>query len=754
MSVNRIVFFAAFAVGLLAVAWVGAGFVGSNGIALAMTAAIAAAYLLGAQELRRFRAATAGLAQALAELPQPPARLDDWLGRVPAPLRQAVQLRIEGDRSALPGPALTPYLVGLLVMLGMLGTFLGLVVTFKGTVFALEGSADLRAIRSALAAPIRGLGLAFGTSVAGVAASAALGLMSATSRRERLDATRQLDGAIAGALRPFSPAHQREEALRALQAQAGALPALVDRLQAMTDGLETRSRQLDERLLEQQERFHREASAAYTGLADTVGESLKDSLAAGARMAGESIRPVVQEAMAEIAQDTRRMHQHQLETAQAQLQALSAGFEASARNVSETWNGALREHARTGERLAAELDRTLAAFAETFERRSGALVARIDETLSSSQAEQAALEQQRLQAWTQTLEATAAGIAAQAGEQARRTLGEIERLLAGSEALVRSRIDAEAAWLAQHAERLDALDATIGERLDALNAATSERLGTLNTAISEHLATLNAATSERLDALHAATAERLDTLNAAAGERLGALQAAAAGQLAALGSALEAPMTRLLESASEAPRAAAEVIAELRQQMSRLAERDRQTLDGQAGVAQALGELLRDLGETAARQRAAIGALADGASQVLAEAGDRFSASLEQTGSRFSTTLEQTGSRFSASIDAQAGKAADAAVQLTASAIELSSLGEAFRHGVQLFSDSNARLLEQLQRIEETLARSIERSDEQLAYYVAQAREVIDLSISSQQGIVEDLRRLRGQPAAAAGEQA
>ena len=44
------------------------------------------------------------------------------------------------------------------------------------------------------------------------------------------------------------------------------------------------------------------------------------------------------------------------------------------------------------------------------------------------------------------------------------------------------------------------------------------------------------------------------------------------------------------------------------------------------------------------------------------------------------------------------------------------------------------------------------RSDEQLAYYVAQAREVIDLSISAQQGIVEDLRRLHGKPAALTGD--
>jgi hypothetical protein len=66
-------------------------------------------------------------------------------------------------------------------MLGMLGTFLGMVVTLKGAVFALEGTSDLAAIRAAFATPIKGLGLAFGTSVAGVASSAMLGLMAALS---------------------------------------------------------------------------------------------------------------------------------------------------------------------------------------------------------------------------------------------------------------------------------------------------------------------------------------------------------------------------------------------------------------------------------------------------------------------------------------------------------------------------------------------------------------------------------------------
>jgi len=54
-----------------------------------------------------------------------------------------------------------------------------------------------------------------------------------------------------------------------------------------------------------------------------------------------------------------------------------------------------------------------------------------------------------------------------------------------------------------------------------------------------------------------------------------------------------------------------------------------------------------------------------------------------------------------------------------------------------------------LQRVESAIAQSMSRSDEQLAYYVAQAREVIDLSLSAQQSIVEDLRQLR--PALAGG---
>jgi Holliday junction resolvasome RuvABC endonuclease subunit len=68
---------------------------------------------------------------------------------------------------------------------------------------------------------------------------------------------------------------------------------------------------------------------------------------------------------------------------------------------------------------------------------------------------------------------------------------------------------------------------------------------------------------------------------------------------------------------------------------------------------------------------------------------------------------------------------------------------------VRLFGESNDRLMAHLQRIEAALDKSLMRSDEQLAYYVAQAREVIDLSMLSQKQIVENLQQLASQRATA-----
>lgn len=252
---NKYLFHLAFFTGACAVIWVGFGFIDASGLAMAMTALIFAVYLAGAFELHRFRQATASLTQALGTIPEDAPDLNRFLSGVDGSLQHPVRLRIEGERAALPGPSMTPYLVGLLVMLGMLGTFLGMVVTLKGAVFTLEKTVDLAAMRSALAVPVKGLGLAFGTSVAGVAASAVLGLMSALCRHERMQTGRLLDARAATVLSGFSHARQREQTFRALQSQSEALPQVVDKLQAMMLQMAAMSEQLNQRLLTNQEQF-------------------------------------------------------------------------------------------------------------------------------------------------------------------------------------------------------------------------------------------------------------------------------------------------------------------------------------------------------------------------------------------------------------------------------------------------------------------------------------------------------------------
>ena len=208
-----------------------------------------------------------------------------------------MRARIESERVGLPAPVVTPYLVGLLVMLGLLGTFVGMVDTLHGAVFALEGTTELQAIRAGLTAPIQGLSVAFGTSVAGVSASAMLGLISTLSRRDRMIATKRLDTAIATDFREYSLAYNRQLSFQATQTQAGALPDVAERLNTLADKLEHMGEALGDKLISNQDRFHDSVNRAYVDLATSVDNTLKESLAESGRQAGDSIRPVLEEAM-------------------------------------------------------------------------------------------------------------------------------------------------------------------------------------------------------------------------------------------------------------------------------------------------------------------------------------------------------------------------------------------------------------------------------------------------------------------------
>ncbi len=651
--------------------WVAFGFLGSNALALLMTLIIGAVYAFGALELHRFRQASTTLSNALSAIPPALSDLEPWLAGVHPSLQNAVRLRIEGERVGLPGPMLTPYLVGLLVMLGMLGTFLGMVVTLNGAVFALEGTTDLQAIRSAFAAPIKGLGLAFGTSVAGVATSAMLGLMSAISRRDRMVAVHRLDTRIATVLRGFSLTHQRRQAYQALQLQSQALPAVVDQLHALMARVEGMHQQLSTALLSNQQSFHQDVKGVYTELAHSVDQSLRTSLTEGARAAGESIRPVIEAAMAGISQESKALHERLVATTGQQLQGMSERLSEShaAQQASQASGDSQRLQA-----WKSQLDTMLAAITREWQT-SG------EQTLSQQQA------------ICDTLTRTAQEITEQSRTSAAHTLAEMARLLASSEALAQSRMAAESAWSTQQDARMDQLVSMLRTELGALRDEETVR-------------------------------------GQAAVERLGELQAAVTQHLSTLGTALEDPITRLIQTASEAPRAAAEVIGKLRQEVSSSVARDNALLEERARIMETLSALLDAINHASVEQRAVIDSMV--ASSAVA--------------------LGTAGSQFADQVDAEAAKLADIAAQVTSSAVEVSALGETLGFAVQAFSDANDKLITSLQRIEGALDKSMVRSDEQLAYYVAQAREVIDLSIMSQKEIVGELHRLSGKPARLAAE--
>ncbi|MCK0163004.1 DUF802 domain-containing protein [Marinobacter sp. S6332] len=602
---SRLFFFLAFAIGLAVVAWIGQRFLGSDLLALSVTGIIACVYGLGFIELMGFRRTTRQLADRLSSIPQSREQLEDWLSGLPEQIQFAVQKRVDGHFSALPSPQLTPYLVGLLVMLGLLGTFAGMIVTLSGAASALDGSTDLSVIRGALAAPIAGLSLAFGTSIAGVAASAMLGLASTLSRRERLQVSRQLDKTLRQRLHHLSADYQRQQAFKALESQATALPQMATAMESMTARMEQLGQQLEQSLTRNQQEFHSTVGTHYQSLADSVAQSLEKALESSSRITAERIEPIVTEAMATLQSHAGELHESWSATANQQLADLTSMFQKTSHEAGERWQMGFDQQQQTAEKLIHNLQSTLQEYQAHFRDESAKLAT-------------------------------------------------------------------------HHQQGLDALITRI---------------------------------SEQLSKLHEQEAAQGD----AAHERLVQLEATVTKHLNELGSGLEAPMTRLIETASETPKAAAHVISKLQEEMARNSERENQLLEERQRLVQELDSLLESQRSNADSQRQAVDSLITGAGDTLTGISERFNVLIQEQSQ-------------------QLGKLGE---DITGSSQEVGALSEAFLQAVELFSASNTQLQESLTNIQKALDNAGSRHDEQLAYYVAQAREVIDLSVSSQKDVID-----------------
>ena len=675
-----------FILGLTAAVWIGIGYVGHNSLGAAVALLIAACYCVGGWELFQFRRATDALLGATRSGGDKE-DLDDWLKRVPSTMRGAVRLRVEGNRNALPGPVLTPYLVGLLVLLGMLGTLLGMMATLRGTGMALQSATDLQAIRGSLASPVEGLAVAFGTSIAGVAASAMLGLLSALLRRERLAAVQLLDQHIRTDLSVHGQAWQRSEGLRLMQDQAAVLPTLVQQLQLMVDGVQQAAAASHAQLEARQEAFIARHDAAQELLVERLEQSLQRGVQAGSEAIGTTLQPLLRDALGNIETTATRTQSSVTDAVQRQLDALQASTQTVSSDLRAQFDAALASQQAANAALATAMGSALSGFIASQQEGSDRLLGEIDgrlrEQVEQLRAHWTTLAEQQQAAGNAASERDALARAAALETQQANAQGLLSQLQHTHEALLERTEQADQARLQQWSQAF----ATLSEQTGAQWAAHSEQAAAQHQRIGETLQQTASSIGEEASRQSTATV---------------------------------AEITRLLDAASEAPRAAAEVVAELRQRLSDSLVRDTALLEERAQLLGTVGSLMESIQATSSAQRVAVDQLIENAAGLM----------------------QRTGERFAAQVDAQAQTLEHLVGSVADAATGSRELASGLEGAVSAFAATSSSLSSHLEQLAGALDASLARSDEQLAYYVAQAREVVDLSLLSQKQITEELRQL------------
>jgi hypothetical protein len=320
---------------------------------------------------------------------------------------------------------------------------------------------------------------------------------------------------------------------------------------------------LGEKLVENQRAFHESSRVAYSQLAASFDQSLKQSLAESGRMAGDGIKQGVRDAMAIITQETQHMHRQLSLTAKENIESISGIFVDTAQEVTLAWKDGLHAHNHSNEAFIQRMSGAVDAFREK-------------------------------------------------------------------------------------------------------------------------------------------------------------LESAIVSHLAVIGKELEAPVTQLIHTASEVPHAAAEINGQLRQDYSKRVGLDNCLLEERQHILEMLEKLSKSLTLASTGQQKAI--------EQLVAASKRM--------------LEEVACQFSGHAVSELSKISEIAESFTASAVEMASSGDAFGAAVNLLAKSNENLIENLLQIEQAYEKASSRSQEQLGFCVAQAREIIDQSMLSQKEIFEELRLL------------
>src|SRR5690606_26050746 len=214
---------------------------------------------------------------------------------------------------------------------------------------------------------------------------------------------------------------------------------------------------------------------------------------------------------------------------------------------------------------------------------------------------------------------------------------------------VSTRIDVSTAATANAWSNTLARQEAVNEALAARNEqALANAATTLQKYASDLAGVMQHSHAELQQALESRDQQRLERWTEAFGAMTEQAQAQARDTIAEI--------SRLVDAASEAPRAAAEVVAELRQKLSDSMVRDTAMLEEHTRLLGTLETLLDAVNHASTEQRTAVDALVGTSADLL----------------------ERVGTRFTDRVEAETGRLGTAAAQVTRGAVEVEGLGEAF----------------------------------------------------------------------------
>ncbi|MEE2959207.1 MAG: hypothetical protein VYA34_00575 [Myxococcota bacterium] len=623
-----------FLLGMLVLGYIGVGYLEVDTIALTLVGMITLAFSLGVAEVRKHFEYLEHIDVELHGFTVD-GSMAPKVSDLPNGLNEVAKRWVWTQDVCLNLLVMTPYFMGLVVMLGLIGTFLGLTDTLNGTRVALTEMSDLSAVRESLTKPIGGLSRAFGTSVAGVLASAILGALSTMASLTRRSVSKEVNGWLELHFRHEVPAYRQAESLEVVARKLEEFPDFVEGLRPVVnqivDEIQGRVGGQFEMWLQHRSEVENTQREKWTAALDQINAVQKNSF--------EGL-------LKGWLEKDKLLNEHRQANWKEELEVFRAAMCA--------WSEE-RQEAETGRAKA---------FSEVMEKNT-----------------------QRMMQGLESANTTFLGTVEASRKSLLTTIESSQKALVETENEIRTLVVESKGMIETLAQSCDEMDKRRGEYLGEL-VQTSET--------------------------------GLERLSEAVGESLAKSSHVYAGELKSLSVNIQEEGNRHIQMVQDATRE----LNEVSQSFAAFLEEQRKKTDVWHN---SCGSVLEGLE----------GARYD--IKVLAESQGETIVSLVEESKRQLNKLTEASEE---ELHGTRKEMTESASLIATSGIELNALSEMFGGSVEHFRESNAQLLEGISRLEQTLMKVGEQSDEKFSIYVEQAREMLDRSMLSQKEIFEHLREL------------